>query len=52
MTEYDFYRPENIYIFDGKIDKSHPFFTEPYRELPDEIYESYSLGSWLKKILD
>ena len=51
VTEYDFYRPENIYVFDGGIDTGHPFFTEPYKELPKEIYDSYSLASWIEKIL-
>ncbi len=51
VKNYDFYRPENIYIYDGDIDMSSPFFTEPYREIDDVIYEKYSLRSWLEELL-
>ena len=47
----DFYRPENIYVYDGNIDTSDPFFSEPYQELPKEIYEKYYLRNWLEKLI-
>ncbi len=52
VVHYDFYRPENIYVYDGKkIDFSHPFFHSAYRELPEEIYQKYSIGSFVNTLL-
>lgn len=51
IVNYDFYRPENIYVYDGRMDLNHVFFQKPYRELEDEIYQRYSLRSWLTELL-
>lgn len=51
VKNYDFYRAENIYIYNGKIDLNNVFFTAPYQELDDETYRKYSLNSWLKTLL-
>ncbi|MBR5372514.1 MAG: hypothetical protein IK130_09900 [Oscillospiraceae bacterium] len=51
IANYDFYRPENILIFDGNVDFNGPFFTSPYVEPDKDVYEAYSLRSWLKSIL-
>ncbi len=51
VVEYDFYTPENIYVFDGTFDFDHVFFHTPYRALPAEIYEKYSLRNWLSVML-
>lgn len=51
IAVYDFYRPENILIFDGNVDFSSPFFTSPYVEPDKAVYEKYALRSWLKCIL-
>jgi hypothetical protein len=52
VRNYDFYNENNILI----ISKENPiipsaFLTSPYEELSEEIYEKYSLNSWLKQIL-
>lgn len=52
VVNYDFYRPENIYVYKGKIDLSDTFFEEDYKEVDQEIYEKYSLRSWLKEIVE
>ncbi len=52
VKNYDFYREENIYIFDGSIDETNPFFTEPYRDLEADIYKKYSLRNWLGELLE
>ena len=52
VVNYDFYREENIYVYDGKFDYNSPFFTKPYKELELSIYEKYSLKSWLETLLD
>ena len=52
VVNYDFYRRENIYVYDGKqVNLSDPFFTQPYQELDEDVYEKYSLRSWLKTML-
>ena len=51
VKNYDFYRPENIFVFNGKIDFESPFFTMPFQELNQIIYEKYSLRNWLETIL-
>jgi len=52
VKEYDFYRPENIYVWDGGvIDLSHPLFSSPWVEPPSDVRKSYSLRSWLGKVL-
>lgn len=51
IKNYDFYRPENIYIYDGTFDFSSVFFQSAYQEIPAEIYQKYALRSWLKVCL-
>lgn len=51
IVNYDFYEPENIYVYKDKIDLNHPFFNHPYKHIDKEIYEKYSLRNWLKEIL-
>jgi len=51
VRQYDFFRPENILV----IDREHPvldpnFFETPYRELPEALYEKYSLDGWLREL--
>lgn len=52
VINYDFYQPENIYVYDGKIDLENVFFTHEYKEVSEEVYEKYSLRSWLKEIVE
>lgn len=53
IVYYDFYDPCNVLFWDGsEPDPALPFFTEPYKPLPNEIYEKYSLSSWLKTMLN
>ncbi len=51
IKSYDFYKEENIYVYDGKIDMSSPFFCDPYVELDEKIYSKYSLRKWLEMLL-
>ena len=51
VVNYDFYYPENILI----VDRKHPviskeFLDVPWREIPEEVYEKYSIKSWLNFI--
>ena len=52
IVNYDFYHPENIYVYNGEIDFNDIFFTEEYREIESEIYKKYSLQHWLEEILN
>lgn len=52
VVNYDFYTPENIYVYSGDIDFNSPFFTQPYKEIDKEIYQKYSLREWLQTLLD
>lgn len=52
VVKYDFYREENIYVYDGKFDYNSVFFTEPYIEIEKNIYEKYSLKNWLNILLN
>lgn len=52
IKNYDFYNPSNILI----IDREDPFvprsfLDKPFEPLAEEIYEKYSVHSWLKEIL-
>lgn len=53
ITKYDFYKPENICVIDRdniKIDEK--FFVVPYQDLTTELYEKYSIKSWIIDILN
>jgi len=49
IIEYDFYNSDNIYIVQrDKIIFEKKFFDYSFHEIPKEIYQKYSLSSWLK----
>ena len=51
ITEYDFYNPDNILVVDRNLPYvPEKFLNEPYRDTPKEIYESYSIKTWLSSI--
>ena len=53
IINYDFYNPNNILVIDRKnpiVNMS--FFDKAYEELPKEIYEKYSLRSWIINVLN
>lgn len=51
IEKYDFYCPENIYIYKDKFDFQNIFFNSNYKEVDDKIYTKYSLKNWLKILL-
>lgn len=51
IVNYDFYRKENIYIYDGHFDLKDPFFNSDYVEIENSVYKKYSLRNWLKEII-
>ena len=49
VVNYDFYRQENIYVYDGKeIDFNDIFFNSEYKELEKEIVDKYYIENWIK----
>lgn len=51
IVNYDFYREENVYVYNGKFDLNTPFFKEPFKEIDVSVYEKYSLRNWLKELI-
>lgn len=48
-----FYNPNNILIINPKNPVLRlGFFKSPYQEIPKEIYDSYTLDSWTRKIFN
>lgn len=58
VKEYDFYQPSNILLLkrsestDNLVDLIQNFISIPYKLLPHEIYEKYSITNWIKVIFD
>lgn len=51
VKKYDFYRPENIQVIDRDNPHVDPaFLSSPYSELPDELYNKYSIDGWLNDV--
>ena len=49
---YDFYNPENIYVMgSNKQLPNKEWFDGEYMPLSTDLYEKYSIRSWLKKVL-
>ncbi len=53
IKNYDFYNPENILIVNDDLSNIEKFFFEKeYQKLPQEIYDKYTLDSWVKKVFE
>ena len=53
IKNYDFYCPENIFVIENSsLDGLGQFIAAPYKELPAEIVEKYSLKNWIKYVFD
>jgi hypothetical protein len=51
IKKYDFYRPENIFVIDREFpDFDFEFLKQPYSDLPNDIYEKYSLKGWVNEV--
>lgn len=53
IKNYDFYDPANIFVIeeDSPIEIPDTFFTTPYKIIPYEVYQSYTVKLWVDKIL-
>lgn len=53
IANYDFYNPKNILIIDEKnIQIPSAFFSTQYEAIPNDIYQKYTLDSWVKKVFN
>lgn len=53
VIQADFYKENNVYVYDLDDFKVPDSFLEStYEELPDEVYERYSIENWLKEVID
>ena len=49
VSNYDFYRPENILVVDRKKPViPEDFIKSDWIEIPEDIYKKYSISSWLQ----
>lgn len=52
IKDADFYNSNNIYIYkESNIKIPDSFINTPYEEVPKDIFQKYSLKSWLEEIL-
>ena len=52
VKKYDFYRENNIFVFDDNEEvPPESFWNEPFEKLPMSIYSKYSLGTWIDSLL-
>ena len=53
VKNYDFYRPENIFVTDYKnFEDLIDFLSQDYKEIEPEIKEKYNFRFWIKNILE
>lgn len=53
VRKYDFYNPNNIFIWNGKDDTGlYNFLEKSYSEVDTSIIKKYSLGNWINYVLD
>ena len=51
ITSYDFYNPNNILVIDNEdLEINNTFFQTNYQTIPDEIYNLYTLDSWVETV--
>ncbi|WP_124639416.1 CgeB family protein [Amniculibacterium aquaticum] len=53
IKNYDFYNPKNILILNEDFSNLTPeFFNSPYEKIPEDIYQKYTLDSWVNYVFD
>lgn len=53
ILDYEFYNPLNICVVDeSNIEIPNDFFDSDYQLVPADVYEKYSLKTWVKNILN
>jgi len=52
IREYDFYRPANVFVWNGDRDDLAAFLQAEREPLPDSIKKKYGFRNWLQNLLD
>lgn len=53
IKSYDFYNPTNILVIDKKnFNIENDFFNNAYIPIPKEIYNNYTIKSWVKNVFE
>lgn len=52
ISKYSFYKYGNVHIWAGASMPESHFFTEPYHDLPRNVYEAYSVRSFALALLE
>lgn len=53
IRRYNFYNENNIMILnDDNFNEVSTFLKHDYQDIPEEIYQEYSLSSWVKNIIE
>jgi len=53
IMNYDFYNPKNIMVISKDNFKVNSnFFTEPYQPISDDIYNKYTIKTWVENIFN
>jgi hypothetical protein len=53
IMEYDFYNPNNILVIDFENVSFVPeFFMSPYQPIPDDIFNKYTLNTWVETVFE
>jgi hypothetical protein len=51
IKDYDFYNPNNIFIWDNNDEDLNSFLSLPYQTINPNIKQKYSFGKWIENIL-
>ena len=51
VRNYDFFEYGNVAVWDESRGIDAAFFSEPYHELPKEIYDGYSIASFVRSLV-
>lgn len=53
VMEADFYNPDNFYVYEGEeVDIPDKFINSPYHMPDNNIYQRYSIDSWIDSIIN
>ena len=52
IKNYDFYRPENIFVIgEDEMEKLPDFIRSPYLKIDDSVVKQYEINSWVERFL-
>ncbi len=51
IRNYDFYKPQNIYIYSGRFDFNDIFFNSDFSNMTTSFYSQYSIKEWSSQLI-